>query len=122
MRTSRLVFASLGLLVIGFACGYALRGTGMSLPLYHVGGLGALGLLACGAGAIALKKGRGFWWGFLPALSLSILLGLIAAYLVPPTGLESRPAACGGSVSLLVALVVIAFWGLKKGRSPASMA
>ena len=117
MKTNRLVFVSLGLVVIGFACGYALQGTWVSFALYHVGGLGTLGLLACGSGAIACKKGHGYWYGFSLALFLSILVGVIAAYFVPPAGHASRPAACGGSVSLVVALIVIAFWALKKGKS-----
>ena len=117
MNANRLFWVSLGLLIIGFACGYALRGTSMSFVLYHLGGLGALGLLACGSGAIAEKKGYSHWRGFIIALSLSVLLGVIAAYVIPPAGQESRPAACGGSVSLVVALIAIAFWSLKKRRS-----
>ena len=110
MMATRVAILSLGLSIIGFAGGYALPDTWLSFALYHIGGLGALGLLACGAAVIASKKGYEFWRAFLFALSLAILLGAAFAYLVPPTGEEGRPAACGGSVSLLVALMVVGFW------------
>ena len=58
MRVTRMVLLSLGLLIVGFAGGYALTDTWMTFVLYHMGGLGAVGLLACGAGAIARKKRR----------------------------------------------------------------
>ena len=121
MIATRMAFLSLGLLIIGFTGGYALPDTWMSFALYHIGGLGALALLACGAGVIASKKGYGFWRAFLFALSLAILLGVAAAYLVPPTGEEVRPAACGGSVSLLVALIVVVFWAFAKRREKAKL-
>ena len=110
MMATRVAILSLGLSIIGFAGGYALPDTWLSFALYHIGGLGASGLLACGAAVIASKKGYEFWRAFLFALSLAILLGAAFAYLVPPTGEEGRPAACGGSVSLLVALMVVGFW------------
>ena len=111
---ARVAIFSLGLLIIGFTGGYALPDAWMSFALYHIGGLGALGLLACGAGVIASKKGYEFWRVFSFALSLAILLGAAFAYLVPPTGEDGRPAACGGSVSLLVALIVVGFWALAR--------
>jgi len=40
-------------------------------------------------------------------LSLPILAGVIAAYCVPPKGDGARPAACGGAISLIAALVVV---------------
>lgn len=120
MIATRMALLSMGLLLIGFIGGYALPDTWMSFALYHIGGLGALGLLACGAGVIASKKGYGFWRAFLFALSLAILLGVVGAYLVPPTGEEGRPAACGGSVSLLVALIVVISLAFTKRREETS--
>ena len=107
---------SLTLLIIGFACGYALSNAIFSYVLLHIGGLGSLGLLAGGAGYIARKKGYGYWPTFSLALSSSILIGVIGAYLVPPAVGDGRPAACGGSVSLIVALIFIAVWSFKKQR------
>ena len=39
-----------------------------------------------------------------------------AEKLVPPVGDEGRPAACGGSLSLVVALVFLVVWAIKKRR------
>ena len=117
----RMTLLSLALLIIGFAGGYALRDSRFSFVLYHLGGLGSLGLLASGAGFIASKKGYGYWRALSLALSISILLGVIAAYLVPPTGDESRPAACGGSVSLVVALIFIVVWTFMKRRDKVTL-
>jgi hypothetical protein len=106
----------LALLLIGFAGGYTLRDPRFSFVLYHIGGLGSLGLLASGVGFIASKKGYGYWRAFALALSNSILLGVIAAYLVTPTGDEGRPAACGGSISLIVVLIFVVIWTFVKRR------
>lgn len=116
MIEKRMALLSLGLLIIGFGGGYALSDDWMGFTLYHIGGLGALGLLACGAGAIARKKGYGFWRGFLFSLPPAIILGLIVAYLVPAAGEEGRPAICGGSISLIVAVVVLLFLAFIKRR------
>lgn len=107
MMATRTMLASLGLVILGFAGGYPLRDTWTGFWLYHVGGLGALGLLASAAGAIAGRKGYGFWRAYVLALSLPILAGVIAAYCVPPKGDGARPAACGGAISLIAALVVV---------------
>jgi hypothetical protein len=103
-------------MIIGFAGGYGLWDGWMSFALYHIGGLGASSLLACMAGTIAAKKGRGYWRAFTLALSLPILLGVIAAYLVTPATDGGRPAACGGSVSLAVALIFIVAWTFVKRK------
>ena len=118
---SRMPIFSLGLIIIGFAGGYALRDGWVSFTLYHIGGLGAVSLLACVTGTIANKKGYGYWRAFSYALSLPILLGVIGAYLVPP-GDGGRPAACGGSVSLAVALIFIVAWAFVKRRRSLTVA
>lgn len=107
---------SLGLLVVGFGCGYALGYTSLGYGLMHLGGLGSLSLLACGSGYIAEKKGFGFWSAFFITLSGSALIGTVGAYLVPPVGGEGRPAACGGSLSLVIALAYLIFWAVRKQR------
>ncbi len=105
---------SLALLLIGFGCGYALGYTAIGYVLLHIGGLGALGLLASGAGNLACRRGYRYWRVFSLSLSSSILLGTIGAYLVPPAAGEGRPAACGGSLSLVVALVFLVVWAIRK--------
>ena len=112
----KICLLSLAFLIIGFGCGYALGYTAFGYVLLHIGGLGSLGFLASGVGYIARKKGYGYWQAFSLALSSSILLGTIGAYLVPPVGGEGRPAACGGSVSLVVLLAFMVVWAIKKQR------
>ena len=112
----RIRLLSLALLVAGFGCGYAVGHNVFGYVLFHLGGLGSLGLLASGVGCIARKKGYGYWRVFLFAFSSSVLLGTAGAFLVPPVGAEGRPAACGGSVSLLVAVVFIVVWAIKRKR------
>ena len=112
------VWLSLALTAVGFAGGYALREGRLGFVLYHVGGLGAVAILACASAVIARRKGYDYMRIWTIALLLSVLLGLIAAYLVPPGAEEIRPAACGGSVSLGVGLILIAvtsFLGSKRG-------
>ena len=112
----RMIWYSLGLIIIGFGSGYALREGWFSFVLYHIGGLGAVGLLACVSAIIAKNKGYGYWRAWLIALLLPVFLGLIVAYLVPPVDHESRPAACGGSVSLASALIFVAIWAFMRRR------
>jgi hypothetical protein len=107
---------SLGLIIIGFGGGYALREGWPSFVLYHMGGLGAVGLLACASAAIARHKGYNYWRAWSLAVILPAVLGLIAAYLVPPGEYEGRPAACGGSVSLALGLILVAVWALARQR------
>ena len=108
----RMTWYSLGLVVIGFGGGLLLREGWPSFVLYHIGGLGAAGLLAFASAAIARSKGYGFWRAWLLAFLLPILVGLIVAYLIPPGDHESRPAACGGSVSLALGLIFIVGWAI----------
>jgi hypothetical protein len=104
---TRLIWLSLGLLLAGFVGGYALGGTWMSFVFYHIGGLGVLGILACGAGAIARGKGYSFRRIFWITLVLASVLGVIVTYLWSPPEDGIRPTACGGVVCLLVALTII---------------
>ena len=112
----RVCLLTLILMVVGYGFGYALGYTTLGYGLMHIGGLGSLGLLACGVGYIAHRKGYRYWPAFSFALSSSILIGTIGAYLVPPVGDEGRPAACGGSLSLVIALVFLVVWAIKKRR------
>jgi len=116
MNEYRVASIALALALIGFAGGYALADTPLGFTLFHLGGLGVLGLLASAAGAIAKKKGFSYWPAFLYDLSPAIVLGVIFAFLASPSGAEGRPAACGGSVSLVVALAILATWAFKRRR------
>lgn len=116
-----LTLISLALLIIGFAGGHALQDPRFSFILYHIGGFGALSLLACVVGFIARKKGYAFWPALSIALSVSILLGVVAAYLVPPAEDGVRPAVCGGSASLVVALIFIIVWTFVKRKNKISL-
>ena len=116
----RVLFISLALVVFGYGSGYALGYTALGYVLMHVGGLGSIGLLASGVGYIAQRKGYRYWPAFILTLSSSVLLGTIGAFLVPPAAGESRPAACGGSLSLIVALVFLAVWSIRKHRGEAT--
>ena len=111
---------ALTLMVVGFGLGYTLGYNALGYGLMHVGGLGSLSLLACGVGHVALKKDYRYWPAFALALTSSILIGTIGAYLVPPIGDEGRPAACGGSLSIVVALVFLVVWIIKKQRVEAA--
>ena len=113
----RVSLLSVGLMVVGFGGGYVLADGWVRFSFHHVGALGASGLLACAAALIAVRKGHGFWRVFSSALLIPILLGVIAAYLVPPGEGGGRPAACGGSVSLSVTLLFIVAWAKSK-RGP----
>lgn len=71
----------------------------------HIGGLSIVGLAGCCAGVIAKKKGYGYWKAFLIAFFLPIILGFIAGFLF-------QPIACGGSVSLAVAVLIVIIYSL----------
>ncbi|MFC1799433.1 hypothetical protein ACFL2Z_00770 [Candidatus Eisenbacteria bacterium] len=116
MMAKRVALLSVGLMIVGFAGGYALSDTRATLTLYHVGGLGAVGLISSGAGAVARGKGYGFWPAFLTALLPAVLVGLLVAYLAPSTGVVGEPYVCGGPVSLSVALLVLALWAIRKRK------
>ena len=112
----RMTWYSIGLIVIGFGGGLLLREGWPGFVLYHLGGMGSVGLLACASAAIAGRKGYGFWQAWLIAFILPLLVGLIVAYLVPPGDHERRPAACGGSVSLALGLIFIGGWAVMRRK------
>jgi len=112
----RTALLSVVLMIVGFAGGYAFEGTLVTLVLYHVGGLGAVGLISSGAGAFASGKGYGFWPAFLLALLPAVFLGLVVAYLAPRSEAVGGPLVCGGPVSLSVALLVLALSAYRRRR------
>jgi hypothetical protein len=110
------VVISLTLAIVGFGSGYALGYSALGYALMHVGGLGSIGLLASAVGYVAQRKGHRYWPAFALAFSSSVLLGTIGAFLVPPAAGESRPAACGGSLSLIVVLAFLAVWSMRSAK------
>jgi hypothetical protein len=71
----------------------------------HIGAMGVMGLFGCLVGYLANKKQRDYWTAFLLGSILPIVLGLLAVlyFYIKQDGV----LYCGGSVSLLVALLVV---------------
>ena len=102
---NRRCLLSVSILAFGFGLvGYLLipRGLLTSYILAHLGALGVLGLFGCAGGFIAMKKGRSFYSAFLFTGMLPILLGGIAVLCA------GDPIACGGSISLATAILILA--------------
>lgn len=71
----------------------------------HIGGVSMIGLLGWCAGFISKNKGHGFWKAFFLGTSLPLFLGVVAVLIL-------EGATCGGSVSLAVAILMIAIYSL----------
>jgi hypothetical protein len=108
-----MILLFLGLLFAGLAAYAGFADHGLRFIFAHIGGLGVIGLLACWAGAIAKKKGRGYWGVFYLGLIAPIMLGVSSVVVVHCLGGHG----CGGIVSLFVALAVIIFYSLAKNSA-----
>jgi hypothetical protein len=108
-----MILLFLGLLFAGLAAYAGFADHGPRFIFAHIGGLGVIGLLACWAGAIAKKKGRGYWGAFSLGLIAPIMLGISSVGVVHSLGGHG----CGGIVSLFVALAVIIFYSLAKNSA-----
>lgn len=82
----------------------------------HIGALSIIGLFACLAGAIAEKKRLNYKKAVLLGFFPSILLGIIADYLIDPPRENGLPSSCGGVVSLSVAIIVVIVYLIAKDR------
>ena len=82
----------------------------------HIGAFGIIGLFACLAGLIAEKKGLNYKKAAILGFFPSILIGVIADYLVEPPRENGFPSSCGGVVSLGVAIIVVIIYLIAKGR------
>ncbi|MCK4663211.1 MAG: hypothetical protein KAT68_10120 [Bacteroidales bacterium] len=82
----------------------------------HIGALGIIGLFAYLAGTIAEKKGLNYKKAILLGFFPSILLGIIADYLIDTPRENGLPSSCGGIVSLCVALIVVIIYFIAKQR------
>ncbi len=113
---SRLLFLFVGLLIIGLIGYFLFRGQIIGYIFAHIGGVAVVGFLGMLAGYVAQKKGYSYKLAFNLGFTLSIVLGVIAVLVVYAVS-ESKHFACGGSVSLLISLIVIVVYMLfrKKG-------
>lgn len=102
----------LGLSVAGLAGYVTFANLWIRYIFAHIGGLGVIGLLACWAGAIAKKKGRGYWGAFSLGLMIPIILGIGSVGVVHILGGHG----CGGIISLLAAVGVILYYVLAKKK------
>ena len=115
-----MIWYSLGMTVIGLGGGYVLADGPLEFALYHIGGLGSIGLLACASAAIARGRGYSYWRAWLIAVLLPVILGFVAAYIGSPGRSWIRPEVCGGSASLGTGLILIAVWyfmGQRRGEA-----
>jgi hypothetical protein len=104
----------LGLLIIGVIGYFALRNLSIDFIFAHVGGFGIIGLFGCLAGIISKKKGYDYWQAFLLGLVLPVILGFIAVLVIFPPDPE---LACGGSVSLGAAILIVIFYTFAKYKN-----
>jgi len=105
----------MALLSVGFIGFFALQREWIGLIFAHTAALGIMGFYGSWAGALAKKKGYGFWKVFSIGFFLPIILGVISAFLFGPAGEKDLLITCGGWVALGSGLgVVIFFFFVKK--------
>ena len=105
----------LALLSIGFIGFFALHKQWIGLIFAHTAALGIMGFYGSWAGALAKKKGYGYWKAFNIGLFLPIILGIISAFFFGPEGERDLFITCGGWAALVSGLgVVILFFFIKK--------
>lgn len=103
----RALLSSLIILIVGCIGYFSLpRGAVIFYISAHLGALGLLGLIGSAAGALARRKGRSYSTAFFLGSLLPIAAGLVAVALF--AALVGGRISCGGSVSLAVAVIVVA--------------
>jgi len=113
---NRMFLLSLGCLIVGSVGYFTLQRDVWVFYLFaHCGALGVMGLFGVAAGALATKKGRDYWPAFYLGSLLPIVSGMVAVLLLL-SGEQGR-LYCGGSVSLLVAALVILVYSLARTRA-----
>lgn len=100
---------SLGGLVIG-SIGYFVLSRDLWVFYFfaHLGALGVMGLFGSLAGTLADRKSRSFWTAFVLGAVFPIVAGIVAV-LVFLWGVSGQ-LYCGGSVSLVAAVLVTLFY------------
>jgi hypothetical protein len=113
----RVLLAALALLITG-TVGYFMlpRGVWIFYFFAHLGALGVLGLFGCATGALARKKGRGYWRAFTLGFALPVATGVAAVLLYRLE--DGERLYCGGSISLLVAMLMVVFYLFAKKKTP----
>ncbi len=112
----RILLLSLGFLIVGSVGYFSLhREVWIFYVFAHLGALGVMGLFGSVAGILARKKHRGYWTAFSLGSVLPIISGIVAVFIFL-LGEESR-LYCGGSVSLVVAVLMIVFYLLPKKKT-----
>ncbi len=105
-----------GLLSIGFIGYFAFRNHWAVYIFAHIGALGVAGFFGCFAGAIAKSKGYQYGRALLFGSALPLILGIIVAYLVVLPRDNGLPGTCGGTIGLLVGILVVIGYALARRR------
>ncbi len=113
---TRLCLLFQGLLSIGFIGYFAFRNHWVVYIFAHIGALGVAGFFGSFAGAIAKSKGYQYATALLLGSALPLILGIIGAYLVVLPRDNGLPGTCGGTITLLVGLLVVIGYALAKHR------
>ncbi|MCP4580370.1 MAG: hypothetical protein GY839_02035 [candidate division Zixibacteria bacterium] len=101
------LLSSLIALIIGCIGYFSLdRGLPLFYTFAHLGALGVLGLIGGVASILARKKGRSYWMALLLSILLPIVAGIVGALMI------GNQVSCGGSLSLLIAIIVTGFYAL----------
>ncbi len=108
-KVSKMPVFFLVLLIISIVGYFSLEDHWMEYVFAHSGGLSIVGLFACLAGTIARKKGYGYRKAFYLAFLLPIIVGVLVVFLSPSV-------ACGGSISLGIALITVVLYSLVRQR------
>lgn len=104
----------LGLLIISVIAYFTLRNLWIHFIFAHLGGFSIVGLFACLAGTIARKKNYSYRNAFLAGLILPIIAGFIGVLILFP---PDPTLACGGSATLIVALLIVVIYSFLKKKA-----
>ena len=108
---------SLGSLIVGSVGYFSLQSDLWIFYFFaHLGALGIMGLFGGAAGSLARKKHRSYWQAFSLGFLLPIISGIVAVLIF--LLVVSGRLHCGGSVSLVVAIVTVIFYLLAKKKTP----
>ncbi len=110
----RVLLLSLSILVIGSIGYFSMdRSLWLFYAFSHIGALGVMGLFGGMAGILAKRKGHSFWMAYSLCSLLPIIMGIVSvlAFL-----LTTGQLYCGGSISLVVAVLTIVIYTLVKKK------
>ena len=113
-----IIVFSIGFFVVGTVGYFALQRDNWIFYFFaHLGALGVMGLFGSVAGVLARKKNRSYWLAFSLGFLLPIILSIVAV-LISLWGVNGQ-LFCGGTVSLIVAIIIVIFYSfLKKRKFP----